>query len=54
MVSGKHILDGNGAYFDGVNKRGHAQDGNNISFNTIMPYKTGDNEGICPSISIKP
>ncbi|MCP3901364.1 MAG: transferase [Desulfobacteraceae bacterium] len=49
-----HILEGNGAYFDGTNKRGHAQDGKNISFNTIQPYKAGDNEGIYPSISIKP
>ena len=49
-----HILEGNGAYFDGVNKRGHAQDGKNISYNTIQPYNSGDNAGLYPSIRIKP
>ena len=49
-----HILEGNGAYFDGEGERGHAQDGKNISYNTIQPYKTGNNAGIYPSIRIKP
>jgi carbonic anhydrase/acetyltransferase-like protein (isoleucine patch superfamily) len=49
-----HILAGNGAYFDGESERGHAQDGKNISFNTIQPYTSGENKGIYPSIRIKP
>ena len=49
-----HILEGNGAYFDGEGERGHAQDDKNISFNTIQPYTSGDNTGIYPSIRIKP
>ncbi len=50
----EHILEGNGAFFDGKGKRGHAQDDKNISFNTIQPYTSGDNAGIYPSIRIKP
>ncbi len=49
-----HILEGNGAFFDGENERGHAQDDQNISFNTIQPYNSGENKGIYPSIRIKP
>ena len=49
-----HILDGNGAYFDGKGSRGHAQNDKHISFNTIQPYTSGDNKGIYPSISIEP
>jgi carbonic anhydrase/acetyltransferase-like protein (isoleucine patch superfamily) len=49
-----HILESNGALFDGKNNRGHAQKNQNISFNTIQPYPEGDLEGLYPSIFIKP
>jgi carbonic anhydrase/acetyltransferase-like protein (isoleucine patch superfamily) len=49
-----HILEANGAYFDGQNNRGHAQKSQNISFNTIQPYPEGDLEGIYPTIDIHP
>ena len=34
--------------------RGHAQDGQQISFNTLQPYRSGKNEGLYPSIRIRP
>ena len=50
-----HILLANGAYFkNGDKNRGHAQDDQVISYNTIQPYRTGVNKGIYPSIRIEP
>jgi carbonic anhydrase/acetyltransferase-like protein (isoleucine patch superfamily) len=49
-----HILEANGAFFDGTAKRGHAQRNQNISFNTIQPYPNGDLGGMYPTIIIKP
>ena len=50
-----HILEVNGAYcnYDGE-MSGHAQDDQQIAFNTLQPYRTGENAGIYPSIRIKP
>jgi carbonic anhydrase/acetyltransferase-like protein (isoleucine patch superfamily) len=48
------ILVLNGALFKDKQKRGHAQDDQDISFNTIQPYRTGPNKGIYPSIRINP
>lgn len=48
------ILLLNGALFKDNEKRGHAQDDHDISFNTIQPYRTGPNKGIYPSIRINP
>lgn len=48
------ILLANGSFFQNEENRGHAQDGQNISFNTIQPYRTGENKGIYPSIIIEP
>jgi carbonic anhydrase/acetyltransferase-like protein (isoleucine patch superfamily) len=50
----EHILEANGAFFDGVNHRGHAQRNQMISFNTIQPYPQGDLEGLYPTIEIRP
>ncbi len=50
----EHILDANGAYYNGTGKRGHAQRNQNISFNTIQPYPEGELEGIYPTIEIRP
>jgi len=50
----EHILEANGAYFDGEKNRGHAQKGQNISFNIIQPYPKGTSEGLFPSIDIQP
>lgn len=49
-----HILEANGALYDGKNNKGHAQKNQNISFNTIQPYPQGELEGLYPTIIIKP
>ena len=49
-----HILEANGAYFDGRKNRGHAQKGQNIAFNIIQPYPIGAQKGIYPTIHIQP
>ncbi|MBC8439865.1 MAG: transferase [Deltaproteobacteria bacterium] len=48
------ILLANGALFNNGENRGHAQDDQNISFNTIQPYRTGERKGLYPSIRINP
>ena len=48
------ILLLNGAFFNDGENRGHAQDDQNISFNLIQPYRTGERKGLYPSIRIKP
>jgi carbonic anhydrase/acetyltransferase-like protein (isoleucine patch superfamily) len=49
-----HILEANGAFFNGKSNRGHAQRNQDISFNTIQPYPKGDKEGLYPTIIIQP
>lgn len=49
-----HILQENGALFDGIKNKGHAQQNQNISFNTIQPYPKGEKEGLYPTIIIQP
>jgi carbonic anhydrase/acetyltransferase-like protein (isoleucine patch superfamily) len=49
-----HILEANGAFFDGKKNRGHAQKNQNISFNTIQPYPNGEMQGLYPTIMIQP
>lgn len=48
-----HILEVNGAFFDGTNNRGHAQRNQNLSLNTIQPFHFGEMEGMYPNISIQ-
>jgi hypothetical protein len=50
----QHILEANGAFYDGEQNKGHAQKNQNISFNTIQPYPKGRLEGLYPTILIKP
>ena len=50
----EHILEANGAYFDGKKNRGHAQKNQDISFNTIQPYTKGALKGLYPTIEIRP
>lgn len=51
----QHILEANGAFFDGKDKGlGHAQKNQNMSFNTIQPYPRGEKEGLFPTIKIQP
>ena len=50
----RHILEANGAYFNGKKNRGHAQQGQNISFNIIQPYSTGKPKGLFPTLYIQP
>ncbi len=49
-----HILEANGAYFDGRKNKGHAQKGQNIAFNIIQPYSIGVQKGLYPTIHIEP
>ena len=49
-----HILEANGAFFNGSEKKGHAQKNQYISFNTIQPYPEGIKKGLYPTISIRP
>ncbi len=50
----EHILEANGAFFDGAEGKGHAQKGQDISFNIIQPYPKGPLKGIYPAIDINP
>ncbi len=50
----QHILEANGAYFDGKKNRGHAQQEQNLSFNIIQPYPMGPKKGIFPTMDIQP
>lgn len=50
----EHILETNGAFFDGTKNKGHAQHNQKISFNTIQPYPDGKLEGLYPTIVISP
>jgi carbonic anhydrase/acetyltransferase-like protein (isoleucine patch superfamily) len=49
-----HILAANGAFFNGISKRGHAQKNQDIIFNIIQPYSTGNLKGLYPFIIIRP
>ncbi|MBN1102985.1 MAG: transferase [Deltaproteobacteria bacterium] len=49
-----HILEANGAYFDGRKNKGHAQKGQSIAYNIIQPYPIGVQKGIYPTIHIEP
>ncbi len=50
----QHILEANGAYYNGKKNRGHAQKGQSISFNIIQPYPMGVWKGVYPTIDIQP
>jgi hypothetical protein len=49
-----HILEANGAFYNGTKDKGHAQKNQNISFNLIQPYPKGGLEGLFPTIIIRP
>ncbi|MFP4584019.1 MAG: response regulator [Desulfococcaceae bacterium] len=50
----EHILEANGAYYDGSEGIGHAQKNQAMSFNTIRPYAEGPLKGFYPAIQIRP
>jgi len=50
----QHILETNGAYYDGKKNLGHAQKEQYISFNIIQPYATGKRKGLFPTLDIQP
>ena len=50
----KHILEANGAFFDGRKNKGHAQKTQDISFNIMHPYSKGPKKGFYPTIDIRP
>ena len=47
-----HILEANGAFFDGEENMGHAQRNQNLSLNTIQPFQFGEMQGLYPNITI--
>ena len=49
-----HILEDNGAFFDGKGKFGHAQKTKNITYNLIQPYAEGGFKGVYPNMRIYP
>ena len=49
-----HILEANGAYFDGKKNRGHAQKTQHIAYNIIQPHPLGMKKGVYPTIDIRP
>jgi len=50
----EHILEANGAYFDGRRNKGHAQKAQSIAYNIMQPYPMGVQKGIYPTIDIQP
>lgn len=49
-----HILEVNGAFYDEEhNNAGHAQKNQNLSLNTIQPFRFGEMEGLYPNMVIK-
>lgn len=50
----QHILEENGAYYDGKTRAGHAQKNLDMSFNIVQPYPDGPLKGIYPSVEIDP
>jgi carbonic anhydrase/acetyltransferase-like protein (isoleucine patch superfamily) len=50
----EHILEANGAFFDGRQNKGHAQKTQDISFNIMHPYSKGPKKGLYPTIDIRP
>ncbi len=48
-----HILEANGAFFTGQEASGHAQKGQDISFNIIQPYAEGPLRGMYPTMDIR-
>lgn len=48
------ILLANGSFFQNEKNRGHAQDGQKISYNILQPYTSGENQGLYPSVRIDP
>ncbi len=49
-----HILEANGAYYDGHQNQGHAQKTKNITYNLIQPYVEGGFKGVYPNMRIFP
>lgn len=49
-----HILEANGAYYDGNTNQGHAQKTKNITYNLIQPYVEGGFKGVYPNMRIFP
>ncbi len=50
----EHILETNGAFFDGKQNKGHAQMGQDLTFNIIHPYGKGPQKGLYPTMDIRP
>lgn len=49
----RHILEENGAFFDGTENAGHAQESKDVSINILRPFMGGDRKGLYPNIEIK-
>ena len=49
----EHILEENGALFDGSGSHGHAQKSGNMTLSEICPYPGGIKQGLCPDLHFK-
>ncbi|WP_461210573.1 transferase [Desulfocurvus sp. DL9XJH121] len=50
----QHILEENGAFYDGKSMAGHAQKNQDMSFSIVQPYPDGPLKGIYPTVDIAP
>ena len=50
----QHILEANGAYYNGKENHGHAQQEQHMSYNLIQPYVIGKRKGLFPTLDITP
>ncbi|NJB67107.1 carbonic anhydrase/acetyltransferase-like protein (isoleucine patch superfamily) [Desulfobaculum xiamenense] len=51
----RHILEENGAFYTPTgNNAGHAQKNQEMAFNIMQPYPSGDLEGLYPALEINP
>lgn len=49
----EHILEENGAFFDGTGKRGHAQKSRDMAFMVMPPCPQGESAGLFPDLQLR-
>jgi len=49
----EHILEENGAFFDGTQKRGHAQKSRDMAFLVLPPCPEGESAGLFPDLQLR-
>ncbi len=48
-----HILEENGAFYDGKANEGHAQRNRKFGVSMVQPFPDGDSTGMCPTITVQ-